>query len=466
VKDTVSAVVDVLRQKANQVDARCLNQFMIQVLKRSITLSSPRDLALLVLEGRSLLSEDQFKDVRCVECCNKISLGSSRGIILECDHVICYKCLSSGHCRECPLDRRELNYSQYYSWKYLTIPTCHATHEFNDQPIWRLPCFHYSCQDHLNLQTCYECGFDCRKWKEKIKESSYARSLLDFLKIKCLIHNLPITNIGSRPFALQCEKCLEMKGNLFGIHDLSVKPIEDLISDRLQMLQYDDVSNRKLENKALKLISNMGVRRLSEIFKAFCLVESLRSQCTSIATRPFYFFASSSCSNLGARNLFKSEKSFKVVLRFKCDIDLLCKGLILGYCYVPYKPPFHPLSVPPSRITYQKLLLSDNSCISSEIFNTFCSFPLKTTENLQKVEDFSNKARNLEFPSLIYLESNHVLHEFIIEMNPGHYFTTKAFSRLKLPDLELLKVKKTPEVISASLSSPLFGVLISKAVDI
>ena len=80
--------------------------------------------------------------------------------------------------------------------------------------------------------------------------------------------------------------------------------------------------------------------------------------------------------------------------------------------------------------------------------------------------DFNRQVENYRFKSSIYLESNQVYHEFVIDMNPGYYYVSKGFSNLRVENIEYMDIKKSDYgnglVLNGSLSSPLFGILASE----
>lgn len=469
-KETAAVLKDFLRVKASEVEPSCLSQYLIKFLKinGTIEVNNKKDISLLVLEGMDLIKKVDFGVVRCVCCVKKIFLGRRKGIKLNCGDVICYQCLASGVFVDCPLDMKELTYDEYFNSKLLNIPHCHADHKFdNDDVILKLPCFHYSCEKHIK-EFCYCCGFEIRKFKAEPVNSNYAKSLVEFLEIPCPKHLLKIQYFSIFPLALKCEKCKNQYNEeqlLQYDQSPDLKGILEIFVKYMEMLKFKNETYDRICSDLTKIISNISLKNMSDLYTVIYIINLINFLECSVKTYQLFFFSKTINSRIYSKRLFKSNNSFKIVLRFKVKKDLICSGLILGLSFISYSIPNVPFLIYPKLLTYKKLLISNNEEILKKNFEFFIDQneddAIELNEKIN--QDLNGQFKNCRFGCSIYLESNQVYHEFIIDMNPGYYYVSKGSSKLRLSNIEYINIKKSDYgaglVLNASISSPLFGIL-------
>ena len=124
-----------------------------------------------------------------MKCFNKISVGKRVGVENSCSHVICFNCYMS-NISSCPIDDQNIQPKQYCKNSSLNIPTCHGFHEFGIEHIYKLPCFHFSCEKHTHLNYCRTCGFKFSVLDgfKKVMISETSRNLIDFFDVRCTSH--------------------------------------------------------------------------------------------------------------------------------------------------------------------------------------------------------------------------------------------------------------------------------------
>lgn len=274
-----STIVFALREHLKSAKPEVLNKFLLKIGQYSENFPLP----LLILEGKDLLSGfHSSSHLRCCYCHETLSLGNKTPIKLSCGHVICFKCHMADYVSGCPIDQIPINSpTNYYGNSSPILPNCHNFHSLVNyaKNVYKLPCFHYSCEDCIMVDACKTCGDLFGLVNAKLDKK--VMNVLEFCRIYCEVHNQPATFFNTFNLQCYCERCENVTGlpislfpNInylldqitptFLIQLQSLKNLPDTLqpNDLKQCIYYNiiDYQARYLLTKVLKNIVDLGTK--------------------------------------------------------------------------------------------------------------------------------------------------------------------------------------------------------------
>jgi len=469
------SILEIAKSCESHKDPYLVNKYAAQMLRsdKHSSVKTPDKLNLLLLECRDLLNRVEYKTARCVICLVKLTEGLNRGIKLNCKHVACFKCIISQSTTNCPIDNQEIACEEYLNSIQDHLMLCHCEHSFKPgESVYKLPCFHSSCEEHYQYGYCFQCGFSFDKWPNNQKHLSNLRSKIQaFYDLKCIVHNKRAYHMRIFPLGFYCEDCVyfnnpdDQKTNKREI--ISIETIKHLIVKYVRS-EYDlkkieltnSAKNFDLSNNLIKLFTYLNTKSLSCRFLATSIILALNSSPELVNSKSILLFNHSFIPKIWNREKYHLEKKTSVIINFKLTSDTILTGVIMSKLSLPYvdldSVHYIPISV---KINYY--LEESNEVLETKEVTNFSPYP-NTPESIE-IESFKKKDFGIyNFSHPIYLPSSKMNYELIVEINPGYYFFSKPMSKLKHVFLEYLKIKRktrTPgPVIDGSISSPLFGI--------
>ena len=208
-EDNFDQVKDSIGEQIKYDDPTKLSKFLIQSLKimdRTI-LREAKSKNLFILEALQWKNGNK-KYLRCVNCVKSLAVGLRKGVKLSCGHLMCFNCVQVTNVKNCPIENEIVSCSEYLDELPNDIPICHNIHKLDlEKSIFKLPCFHYSCENHLKIEHCLLCGFNFRSFTLDPRPSKKLPTLIKYLSLTCAAHCLPISSFSAKTQLFYCEKC-------------------------------------------------------------------------------------------------------------------------------------------------------------------------------------------------------------------------------------------------------------------
>ena len=429
VQKVVEVMVEAGKAKARNSSFGTLNSFMIKTVWISFRPYSRKDweVNLIFLETLDLLADKAFEVIRCVNCLKSINCGSKQGIQLDCGHIFCFKCVFCPDNDKCPIDYIPAKYSKYLEGYQVALNECHALHYLGDTKAFKLPCFHYSCQEHLGLGCCLICGFEFGLWPSAPKESMRNRRLDEFVMIRCLAHNLKVSCFQVFPLGFYCEKCLNIEnsvpvnGNLNMVYSLF---------DSLYSVVFE-----KMLEKDLK-VKNLNFWRLGTYLKLVCnqkkfvflgIIETYFNHCRIHPTQKMLFFNEFLPSIRSTSKNLKIPKKSEISVKITPNEDFVLSSLFIANQY--FLLPEYSFPAVINFVTIKKYSKQDNIQDRK---------PMKLLTYYEECLEANKEEHYKEFflsYSVFFSES--FWYEISIEINPGEYFFGKPYSRTSNKEFRL-----------------------------
>lgn len=155
----------------------CINKFILKLINEKLDLIPKGSLiSLAILEGKKLLCNPDKSCRRCVRCFAKASTEKTRPIILQCNHIMCLKCVRLKSTEKCsiddsPLDKKVLLINRNTKETLITIDKLSDTKNFQ----YKCSCSHVISQsDAFYAGGCSDCLFPYDYFLD------YSQSIADF----------------------------------------------------------------------------------------------------------------------------------------------------------------------------------------------------------------------------------------------------------------------------------------------
>lgn len=461
-------ILDVVKQKCARADPFELNKYMIKMLRyNSHTLiKAPQDLNLLILEFQEI-NRTKYLTARCVVCLVKFTEAWKKGVKLVCGHSACFKCIFSKSFDNCPIDNEEISSSEFINISIQSkMILCHFEHAYNSQSnIYRLPCFHHSCKEHIQKGYCFQCGFQFTKWQNEpvqrvVKPRKSLDSLQSFYDLKCLVHNRVLSEFNLKTLTFYCDKC-EKNANEKEIDTFSKHlALEHCIDKRNEKyLDFiESVKNYNMDSNIIKFFSYISIQNYHLRNYCVALLKTLLGHYGKIKSKKYFIVTEALDVRLWPRRKFLINEKFSVKLKFSLNSDIVLTGLILSRIYFPFTLPFINIGVSPISVEINFYQEDSDKILETKKIESLSIYPkqIKTEKS-----DFNSKLIVQNFSKNVYLASSKMSYELIVNMNPGYYYFSKAISKQRLLFLNYLKISKKTNnaglVIDGSISSPVFG---------
>lgn len=456
-------ILDIIKKDSVKIDPFYLNKYTINMLKFNshTQIKTAQDLNLLILEFQEL-KKNKYLTARCVACLVKLTEGWRKGVMLKCGHSLCFKCLFDKSISNCPIDNEEPDAKEFIPNKNQSkFVLCNAEHTYGTGNIYKLPCFHHSCETHYKLGHCFQCGFRFDRWPVLSKVSKSFIELQKFYDIKCLLHNKNVNRIKLRPLELYCEKCEvieEQKGKLdtYSKH-LVLEHIMDRINESM-MEKIKTIKSYDLDCEVIKLFSYIGIKNYNCRSYCIALLNIMFDQLEKIKTKKYFLATEALEVRLWPKKKFFISQNFSVKLKFSLNSDIILSGLILSTFYFPYTLPFINIKIPPISATINIYNEDSDQIQDAKHIQSFCSHPKKLKAG---EKELYSKLFIYNFSRSVYMQSSKMSYELIVNLQPGYYYFSKAMSKQKISFMNYLKNKKNLNsnelVVDGSISSPLFG---------
>ena len=450
VQKVVEIILEAAKNKSRNSKHETLNTFMIKMVWISSRTFSRKDseVNLMILETRDLLADKEYEVIRCVNCLKSISCGSKQGIPLECGHVFCFSCAFSPDYDKCPLDYIPAKYSEYLDGYQASMNECHALHYLGQMTAFKLPCFHYSCQEHLALESCLICGFEFRLWPSKPKESTRHKKLDEFLMVRCLAHNLKISCFKVFPAGFYCEKCSKVEdsvpicGNLNMVFNL----FDSLYSVALERMLNKDFQITNLNFWKIETFLKVACNQKKFVFLG--IIETYFNYCRLHPTKQILFFNELLPSIRSTTKYLKIPSKSEIKIKIIPNQELIISSLLIANQYFLIPEYSFPAII--NFITIKRFSKNENLQDRK---------PMKLLVYFDESLEVNQKQYREFFLSNSVFISVNYWYEVSFEINPGEYFFGKPFSMTKNKEFSLeFENKKEVNELVGRFGGPFIGI--------
>ncbi|OMJ85553.1 hypothetical protein SteCoe_13095 [Stentor coeruleus] len=151
-----------IKNHSKTLSFECINKFILKLINRKLTYIPKGCLiSLSILEGKKLLCNPDKSCQRCVSCFAKASTEKTRPIILQCNHIMCLKCVRLKSAEKCPIEDTKLD-EQMILINKKTKETLKIIDMLSDTKDlqYKCSCSHVISQkDALYAEGCLDCLF-------------------------------------------------------------------------------------------------------------------------------------------------------------------------------------------------------------------------------------------------------------------------------------------------------------------
>ncbi|OMJ93140.1 hypothetical protein SteCoe_3958 [Stentor coeruleus] len=290
-------------------------------------------LASVILLGKSIADGVKFDIPRCCVCKKKITFGAASGVVNECGHIACFMCCLDDISESCLICNSkiiptghdtgiDINEYRFY---------CHSTSLINPtikhcllnypKKVYKMPCMHNVCEDHINDQLfCSVCGLE---HKNDLKLNQNLMKILQLLNIKCLEHNQPATKFKYFDSIAICPMCTEKNSGSdnfrFNAHILRLD----------SLLNIKGLKNHKIDQFTMKAVLNhlripgQTLYKLVRNYQQIDYIHSYTGQ--QIYNRFTYCFP-----HKGSNNIWVLNNNEIAGFNFSVSKKVLLRGILLG----------------------------------------------------------------------------------------------------------------------------------------
>lgn len=474
ISQATQSILEIIKSSENHKNPFYVNKYMTDMLKlnKNLSITTPIKLNLLILESRDLLNKVEYKTARCVACNVKLTEGWNKGIQLSCKHAACFNCIFTQNVSSCPIDNQDLEYMGFINTTQEHLMLCHVEHGLKPgENVYKLPCFHSSCEKHYEYGFCLQCGFSFDKWPNHQKHLSKLRTQIQcFYDIRCIVHDKPAKFMNILPVDFYCEDCVYQIKNgskNIGIIDyLSIETCKHVIIKHIRVsmdILYLDIPESikkyNFTNNLIKLFSYLSIKNFQSRFLAKTLLGIIKNCSGLISSKPILLYKQICTPHIWSRKKYFLDSKTSVIFNFKLNSDIILTGIIMSKFLMNYLDlrfaECSPISV---KINYYNV-------DSTEIYETreivnFSPYP-NNIESIE-IESLRKLLTICNFSHPIYLPASKMNYELIVELHSGYYLFSRPMSKLKHPFLEDLKIKRklnaTGLALNGSISSPVFGI--------
>jgi hypothetical protein len=395
----------------------------------------------LILLGKFLTVEDSSirLNPRCVICYKKLSVMGLSGIILQCDHLICFNCHMSSNFLYCPLDHSVLKAEKYLEKNDEFFLSCHGNHCLINyfKKIYKLGCGHASCED------CLISNSFCRKCLQiinpfNVREHDFLEFILNN-HLVCTKHNKKAEGILKDVFFWFCEDC-ECEGKAYFRDIPSYTFLDNVLNKTFQdLFALDTVKNFNFPSKFLKKCVFFKVLSLAEKAKTIRTLSFFLTQDRKFQdqTEEISLFSKTypPLPNSSKSLQINSPVSLKIIP----EQYFFLSGLKIGEMYVKSSKVIDFLEIS-FKLPRFEIVLNDFL-----VYEEICPVIV--------ADDSSHSVHiNLLRPFLMFPKKEY---EIVLYLLNGHYFHGVPFSRLRHSKIFQLEGKSysASVVLSLSLSS-------------
>lgn len=409
-----SLIIDHLRTLIRKTDSIYLD-------KTSIKLSNLHNIPIKVLIyiGKLLVSPYKSQKIqpRCVNCVSKLSSMKKAGIVLSCNHTICFECHMQNSSFTCPID----NLRSLQDFPYINLssfyPTCQGSDcLINCSNLYKLECGHLTCEKCLSNQSCLSCFTKINPFF--IKPAKKVQNWVDDQILYCDVHNIIAVAFSIEELRMYCEKCKKVE-NI----DLKYFPgfefFENLFDNEfLELINNEKCKVVEYSCDFLKQCSFFKVLSLRQKYETVRILMDIALDCSSLIRKQekVEFFNKLYPIRSNSKKVLKIVGEFSMPIKFSSHFMVI--GIIVGgkiitsqYCE----------KVSPVFFTLKKLEIhcSGQVVYSQESFKPISGHSLEITlDSPIKVEPLKTYSFSLQIPS-------------------GFYVHGAPFSRLKTPQITL-----------------------------
>lgn len=457
-----------------KIESKYLNKFMLKLVKKSANTNSKNFVNILLLECRDLIANKLVEQVRCVNCYVKVSMGRKTGLLNKCGHCICYQCLLIGEIECCPIDRSDFENLRYAETLELElIPDCHCNHSLvnHEGDVFKLPCFHYSCEEDLKYQKCLTCGNDFNLFDRKCKNDKNMKNLIEFCSISCLEHQKKCVNFNYRNSLFACENCDNfMSDQLENVQDKNnFAWAVQLLNTRFKYL----IGNkRELSTKYIMVTKEISYYKLLsyqarfELYQKVCTLFSLSFHTNFDSYQEKRRFKNRFSGRSTTQKIWEIKENTVSGFTITAQKDCLLGGLIIFsrcaynniYDYVPVYS--YIVSV---KLIKRQCELPSNPLLKSDqiVYATG-----EVMADASYILNETGEENKFCFGKPILLSSENVSYDIVLQLYPGLYYHGVPYNQIPNDLLRISRLKSIPEgfetIGNDSIGGPIAGFLIKE----
>lgn len=450
-----------LRKMVTSADVFLLDKLHYKLLNRECDFH----LTTMILLGRSIADKIVFNITRCCVCNKKISYGTRSGVLNECKHISCFGCCLYGYDENCNVckgklvpvgDDVEIDINEYRIYCHHLSKTGlpHLLYNYTGN-VYKLPCLHNVCDEHLSDELCQFCNV--KYDSKKLKLNYQLMKIIDVLKIYCLEHNKIAVSYDTFTSKAFCKKCPDKD---LGLRDFEI--VRKTLINRLRILLIEKKLKKKsVDQQTMKAVINYRRLPLQTLYRLVTnyihLAHSSKDFDTILFNRFHNFFPQKG-----------SNRVWKITNRECVGFNIIPKKTFLLHGLLVAKPiewNFSKkliLSIYRNQRVTIKLIKENES--EKEIFNQLSCFnetSLNDEENLTENDVFFK----LIFYRFVRLKEGRVYK--LILRQEGNFFHGKPYKRVesdvfKLEKMNTCEERGEIEFGNNAVGGNIFGVIYSE----
>ena len=345
---------------------------------------------------------------RCSSCSTKCSVGKKAPIRLSCGHILCFSCHMSEFVTDCPVDKSPiLGQAEYCNPnENQLLPTCHGSHSFIDyaqNPIYRLPCRHYSCTECSNMNRCMSCNTDFEVSHLKVAKSKM--NISEFCSFFCKDHNLPARYFSVSLYRFYCADC----NNASGIPLQFVSNVSSVINIITSVFLLRKQHVESLDNflppdflKKCLYFNVLDYNTRYNISRKLIEVDEMGTKVESSYTIQMRFKHLLPGSNIKSSKKWEMDKGEDIKIYISTESSIILAGIVLGG---RYHEKSHNLQLQSRPFAIKSIKISLSGKLMLHITNSLISFERENKIEFKKslvLEKDQKYLLEIEVPEGIY----------------------------------------------------------------